>query len=115
MSHVAHKHLQGMGFTDKEAKVYLTCLKSGTCTVAKIAESAGVKRPTTYVMLKQLMDKELVELVKKGKKTYFSALHPHQLKKHVEKERDLLTQKESILTELLPIIVPMAEENVSAE
>jgi sugar-specific transcriptional regulator TrmB len=102
-----------MGFSEKEAKVYLTCIKSGACTVANIAEAAGVKRPTTYVMLKGLMEKELVQLVKKGKKTYFAAMHPHALKKHVERERAALSKKEAILAELLPILVPMASETIT--
>lgn len=109
MSAIAHKHLQGMGFTEKEARVYLTCLKNGPCTVKKLSEDCGVKRPTTYVMLKSLMEKEMVELLKRGKKTYFAATHPHSLKKHVERERVALDRKEEILGDLLPILLPLAQ------
>lgn len=110
MSAIAHKHLRGMGFSEKEARVYLTCLKNGPCTVKKLSEDCGVKRPTTYVMLKILMEKELVELRKLGKKTYFAATHPHSLKKHVEREREALGRKEAILGDLLPILLPLAQE-----
>lgn len=113
MSAIAHKHLQNMGFTDKEAKVYMTCLKNGPCTVKKLSEDCGVKRPTTYVMLKSLMEKELVELIKRGKKTYFSAHHPVALRKHVERERQAIAKKEAILEELMPMLAPMVAETMA--
>jgi sugar-specific transcriptional regulator TrmB len=113
MSAIAHKHLQNMGFTEKEAKVYMTCLKSGPCTVKQLADDCGVKRPTTYVMLQSLMEKELVELVKRGKKTFFAAHHPNALRKHVERERQALAKKDAILDELMPMLMPMASETVA--
>lgn len=114
MSAKHHEHLKSLGFTDKEARVYLTCLKSGPCTVMKLAENCGVKRPTTYVMLKSLMEKELVEIKKVGKKTFFTAAHPQALLRHVQREKEALIRKEKAVSELLPMLEPMATM-VSAE
>ena len=104
-----HKHLEALGFTEKEARVYMTCLKNGPCTAQKISDDCGVKRPTTYVMLKALMEKELVELLKRGKKTYFAAAHPHALAKHVAREKESVLCKESLVAELMPHLLPLAK------
>jgi HTH-type transcriptional regulator, sugar sensing transcriptional regulator len=110
MSNKHHEHLKSLGFTEKEAKVYMTCLKNGACTVKRISEDCGVKRPTTYVMLKSLMEKELVSLVKRGKKTFFVAAHPEALAKHVQREKESIIRKEQAVAELLPMLLPIAAE-----
>jgi HTH-type transcriptional regulator, sugar sensing transcriptional regulator len=109
MSAKHHEHLKTLGFTDKEARVYLTCLKNGPCTVKRISEDCGVKRPTTYVMLKSLMEKELVALTKSGKKTLFAAEHPQALLRHVQREKEHLLRKEKAVSELLPLLMPAAQ------
>lgn len=114
MSAKHHDNLKALGFSDKEAKVYLTCLKNGACTVKRISEDCGVKRPTTYVMLKSLMEKELVSLVKRGKKTFFLASHPEALVKHVQREKEHVLRKEQAVSELLPMLLPLAAETLAS-
>jgi hypothetical protein len=60
------------------------------------------------------MEKELVELVKRGKKTYFLAAHPQALQKHIARERQALDHKEAVLAELLPILTPYMAETETA-
>lgn len=110
MSAKHHEHLKSLGFTDKEARVYLTCLQNGPCTVKRISEDCGVKRPTTYVMLKSLMEKELVALTKRGKKTLFAAAHPEALVRHVQREKEHLMRKEKAVADLLPLLLPFVAE-----
>lgn len=115
MSAKHHEHLKSLGFTDKEARVYLTCLKNGPCSAMKIAEDTRIKRPTTYVMLKSLMEKELVSLVKSGKKTLFAAAHPQALVRHVQRERDLLVRKEQAVADLLPLLMPLTAATIAID
>jgi sugar-specific transcriptional regulator TrmB len=110
MSVKHHEHLKALGFSEKEARVYLTCLKNGACTVKSISEDCGVKRPTTYVMLKSLMEKELVALVKRGKKTFFVAAHPKALVAHIQREKEAILRKEKAVAELLPLLLPLTAE-----
>jgi HTH-type transcriptional regulator, sugar sensing transcriptional regulator len=115
MSAKHHEHLKSLGFTDKEARVYLTCLKNGPCTAMKIAEDTGIKRPTAYVMLKSLMEKELIALAKRGKKTLFAAAHPQALVRHVQREKEQLVRKEQAIAELLPLLMPLTAPTVAIE
>ena len=43
--------LQTYGFTDKEARVYLTCLELGASLASTVARRAEVNRGTTYSIL----------------------------------------------------------------
>ena len=54
------RKLEEIGLSEKEANVYLAILKVGRGTAYKIARLAGVKTPTTYLMLDDLLKKGLV-------------------------------------------------------
>ncbi len=51
--------LQAAGLTDKEARIYLAALELGQAPVLRIAQKAGIKRPTAYVTLGELQAKGL--------------------------------------------------------
>lgn len=57
------QQLKQLGFSDKEAKVYMASLELGPDTAQEIAKKAGVNRTTTYVIIEKL--------IKKGKKRSF--------------------------------------------
>ena len=78
------KQLESLGLTGKEAKLYLSALKLGTFSVAEIADKSGVKRPTCYLILNQLMKRGLVSLVPKFRKLVYSIEPPDILLKQVE-------------------------------
>lgn len=46
--------LRGIGFRDAEARVYLACLELGESPASRIAKKARMKRPSVYVVLKEL-------------------------------------------------------------
>ena len=52
--------LQKIGLSDKDAEVYLACLELGTQPASVIARKAGLKRPTTYLILEGLLKRGLV-------------------------------------------------------
>jgi len=78
------KQLQSLGLSEKEAEVYLSALKLGTFSVAEIADKSGVKRPTCYLILNQLMKRGMVSLVPKFRKLVYSIEPPDILLKQVE-------------------------------
>ena len=53
--------LKNLGLNDKEANIYLALLQLGKSTATKIAKKSGLKRPTTYVIIEQLIDKGFVQ------------------------------------------------------
>jgi HTH-type transcriptional regulator, sugar sensing transcriptional regulator len=71
--------LENIGFNEKEAKVYLALLELREALPSTIAKKAGIKRPTTYVILEQLKARGVVTHVKQRNLTYFQALSPATL------------------------------------
>lgn len=78
-----------IGFSDKEAKLYLACLEIGDGTVVQLSRKSGVTRGSTYDLLEDMLNKGYVSKVEKDKHMVFSAVNPETLKKrYVENVRD---------------------------
>lgn len=97
--------IEELGLSNKEARVYVACLTLGASPVQKIADQAGIKRVTAYVILESLVSLGLVSQSVKGKKTFFNAEEPSNLRRLLDKrEQELKEQKqnfEQVLPELL--------------
>jgi len=100
---IINLELRKLGLKAKEANIYLAALELGYSSVQKIAQKAGVSRPTAYEVIRGLTKRGLMREVKRkgsirGEKTYFAAESPDQLlallrvqKKEVEeKEREFV-------------------------
>lgn len=90
--------LKHTGLSEKSAKVYLAMLALGTATVQEVAVKAGLKRPTVYVHMEDLLQEGLVTRLVVGKKDYFKAADPKVLEKrsaeHLEELRKTLPDLE---------------------
>lgn len=73
------KLLNTLGFTDSEAKIYLTSLEMGPASVQDIAKRGRVSRVTTYAVIESLAARSLMSSVDKGKKKLFVAESPERL------------------------------------
>ena len=89
-----------LGLKNKKADVYLACLELGTATASQIAKKAGIKRPYFYDIAEHLKNNGFIKQSKKGKKTFYSAVDPENLK-ILEQER--LKKIEELLPELKSI------------
>lgn len=87
--------LSGVGLTKEEASIYLAGLELGESSVQNLAKKAGIKRPTAYKILEELISKGMVYQAFKGKKRYFGAEDP-------EKIVTSFKQKEVELGKILP-------------
>jgi sugar-specific transcriptional regulator TrmB len=96
------KQLEGLGLSDKEAKVYLASLELGSATAQQIAAKAAVVRPTAYVAIGGLVKRGLVSSFTKGKKQYFTAEKPDQLMRLVQDEKKKIVEQEEKLKAILP-------------
>mgnify|MGYP000108744409 CR=1 FL=1 len=80
-----HNILTKIGFTDKEASVYLACLELGQSPVSDIAMRAKLNRVTTYDILKKLLNRAYVSvLTQNGVKT-FTATDPDTIRNDMRK------------------------------
>lgn len=73
------KYLAGIGFSEKEIKVYISALELGEASVLQIAKKSRINRTTTYPILSALKDKGLVSVINKGKKQLFFAESPEKI------------------------------------
>lgn len=94
--------LQKIGLSEKDAEVYLAALELGTQPASVIAKKAGLKRPTTYLILESLLKRGLVSEYNGSNVKYFTAVSPEYLLNYVEKQRRDLTSHQRELEQFLP-------------
>ncbi len=92
------KALQNLGLTEKEARVYLALLQLGQGSAYAVASKAGLKKPTTYVILGELMQKGLALKVPRTRKQLFVAKSPDEFFAAAEERFDAA---KSVLPELM--------------
>lgn len=105
------KKLQELGFSEKEARIYIELVQLGPQPVSVIARRAQINRTTAYDILESLSKKGLIRSTKKKSATYFEALHPKQLKNYLEREKNETIRKiekqQATIDEMLPILISL--------
>lgn len=91
------KAIEKIGLTEKEALVFITLTEIGDALPSVIAKKAKLKRPTTYVILEQLVEKGLAGHLKKHNQKYFAPVNPNFL---LEYEKKKLEELEEVIPEL---------------
>ncbi|MFA6072629.1 MAG: helix-turn-helix domain-containing protein [Candidatus Woesearchaeota archaeon] len=89
---------QKLGLTVNEAKVYESLLTLGITTANKLALESKIQRRNVYDTVKQLKEKGLCSEIEEKGIRKFKAIHPNRL-------MDLLTEKESMLEQVMPNLV----------
>ncbi len=105
------KDIQSLGLNEKEAKVYLASLELGQATVQKISMKASIKRPTTYFIIENLMERGLMSSYYQGKKQLFMAEMPERILDLIAKERKELELREEQFKRLLPELQSINNRN----
>jgi len=100
--------LINLGFSEKEARIYLAAYCLGMTTVVEIARKTSLKRTTIYPIIESLKKKGLLFQSKRGKKSYLVAGDPELLLNTLEKNKNQISQmipklrKERVFSELKP-------------
>ena len=79
-------NLINIGFSEKEANVYLALLELGKRTVSAIARKAGINRTTTYDVLESLAAKNLITISGKQPLQEYMAESPDKIAIFIEKQ-----------------------------
>jgi len=79
------KILTSLGLNEKSAKIYLAGLELGTTSVQELARKSGLKRPTVYLHLDELVVRGFFETISINNKQYFRAADPEQLQSTLKK------------------------------
>lgn len=90
-----HLQFRQFGLNDKEANIYLACLRLGPSSVQVIAEAAGIHRVSAYDILEKLMEKGFAVEVRKNGKRLIKASDPEII-------RETIRTRERIFTGLIP-------------
>lgn len=94
------EQLISLGLNEKEAKVYLTLLSMSRATAYYIALKSGLKKPTTYVILEDLVKKGFVLKVPQEKKSLYIAKSPQECISLIQQK---INEAKDILPELMAI------------
>ncbi len=86
-----------IGFTQKEAQIYLGCLRLGSGTVLQISREADVSRGSCYDLLEEMLEKAYVSKLHEVKHVIYSPVDPEVL---LKQGREKLRDFELILPEL---------------
>ena len=71
--------LKKYNFTEKEAKIYLTCLKLKSANIWTISRVSEEKRSTVYSVIKELKNKGYINEIWKNKVSSYSAVSPENI------------------------------------
>lgn len=93
--------LSTLGLSEKQASVYLALVGLGESSAYAIAHKAGLKTPTTYVILKELIEKNIVYTIPRDKKQRFMAMDPKQL---FAKGESRFVDAKSLLPSILALV-----------
>ncbi len=92
--------LQTIGLSEKQTAVYLALLQLGRGSAYSIALKSGLKKPTTYVILDELIEKGLVSRVPRVKKQLYI---PHSPQEVFATAKEKFALAEEKLPELLAL------------
>jgi len=92
--------LTSLGINEKAAKVYLAGLALGTTSVQELARKTGLKRPTVYLHIDELVKQGLFEIVSLNNKRHYRAAEPAVLESRLKKN---LSTLQSELPELVAL------------
>lgn len=99
--------LTNLGFSDKEAGVYLALLELGPSTTTEISRKAGINRTTGYDILESLSSDGLVNPIGETKIQKFVAENPDKvivfLENKIKKGEERLKNAYNLLPELFSI------------
>ncbi|NQU99458.1 MAG: hypothetical protein HQ538_01860 [Parcubacteria group bacterium] len=101
-----YQQLKQLGLEEKQARVYLASLELGPDTVLNIAYKSDIKRPTTYVILEELIKKGLIAITPKKKTTLYTAENPKKILTQIK-------QREKIFKKISPLLQALNNQKAS--
>jgi len=103
--------LQKIGFSEKEAQVYLALLKIGPSKVTQISRQTDLNRTSVYDLVEGLIQKGIVSKVKKRGAVIFSALDANHLLSFLDSEKEKfnlqIDAKKNNIQAILPDLLSM--------
>src|SRR3989338_9953380 len=102
------KIIEQLGYTAKEAKVYLAALGLGECHISDIAEQVKLPRTSVQVIVDKLHKEGLMNFYVMRRYKYWVAENPERLLTNLKK-------REEIMREAMPELVAIKKANWSKQ
>ncbi len=94
--------LEKIGFSEKEASIYLYLLKVDSGNVADIAKHTDINRTTVYPVLQQLIQKEFVEEIKEDSKVFYKARTPERIESYLQEQKIKIEEQTNQAKDIIP-------------
>lgn len=101
--HNIEAYLGEIGLSPSEITLYMAGLGLGTCGVAQLVTQTGMKRPTVYYALNELVAKGLTRETKVGKELSYVMVPPSEIGVFIRSKIAELSEKERRLDQFLPL------------
>lgn len=98
------KNLQKIGLNNREVKIYIELLKTGTQKASYITKKVELPKTTVTDTLNSLYKKGLISKFKKKNAYYFTAYDPDRIIDVLEKKRKNLQKQKADILKVLPMI-----------
>ncbi len=89
--------VESLGYSPREATIYLSLLTLGQSTAAAVAQHAGLNRVTTYTILERLVGQRLVTRGQSPRSRLYAAVDPSSLLRDTQ-------QRTAELESILPLL-----------
>lgn len=107
-------HLQSLGFTEKESKLYITLLEIGPNPVSSIARKAGITRTTAYAALETLKEKGLVSAIEQGGIQQYTGVEPEKLEEYARNQQERAEENYKKIKNIVPQLKSLTGDLVMA-
>jgi HTH-type transcriptional regulator, sugar sensing transcriptional regulator len=97
---IKEKQLELLGLNNKEARLYISALELGSFSVLEVAAKSGLKRPTCYIVLEELIKRGFISMILSDKKKLYRAESPTNF---IRQAKNNLKYAEQIVPSLLAI------------
>jgi|SRR5690606_2544810 len=108
------EHLQSLGFTEKESKLYITLLEIGPNPVSSIARKAGITRTTAYAALETLKEKGLVSAIEQGGIQQYAGVEPEKLEEYAKNQQEKAEENYKKIKSIVPQLKSLTGDLVMA-
>jgi sugar-specific transcriptional regulator TrmB len=71
--------LMELGFSEYEAKVYLSLLRENPATAYEVGKSSGVPTSKVYEVIKKLIEKDSISMIDEGKTKRYAPIDPEEV------------------------------------
>lgn len=103
--------LEKIGFSEKEASIYLYLLKVDNDNVADIAKHTDINRTTVYPVLQQLIQKEFVEEIKEDSKVFYKARTPDRIESFLQEQKIKIEEQSQEAKDIIPRLKGVMRED----